>query len=338
MRKLKQLVILGAGHAGSSAAISAASHLNQLNKENEVQITIINQSPNLTIRPRLYEYELEQTQVPLQQFLQPLNVTLLTASVTNIDLITQTVSYQQAQSLHNLSYDALIVALGSQLVHPNIAGIDKTCNIDSYNAALTFRDDLVKALSHTKKPIKIAILGGGITGVELATELPVTFKKVAKEYGVQFPEPTIYLLDRNIISKNMGLAIENEIQQALDMANIHCINNASINNITDNNIIYNETASLNADFIVSTLGLHANNVATQLSQPMDNLGRVYVNEYLQLPNYLNCFCAGDIAHAKPDESHEPVMSCQQGRPQGRYAGFNAISFLCIRIMDAVPRS
>ncbi len=39
------------------------------------------------------------------------------------------------------------------------------------------------------------------------------------------------------------------------------------------------------------------------------------------------FAAGDVAAARMDDEHLSVMSCQHGRPMGRYAGYNVISDL-----------
>jgi len=39
------------------------------------------------------------------------------------------------------------------------------------------------------------------------------------------------------------------------------------------------------------------------------------------------FAAGDVAAAKMDDTHVSVMSCQHGRPMGRFAGYNVISDL-----------
>jgi len=322
-----QVFILGAGHAGSSAALSAAKQRYELGKESNINITIIDKSPNLTIRPRLYEYELEDTQVPLRNFLEPVGVDVITGDIIDINLAKQEITYVESSLQKKTVYDALVISLGSQLKHPNITGMQDVYNIDSFVAAKKFRDDLVAKLTNPHNPLAIAILGGGITGLELATELPVTFKKIAKEYNVTFPKPTIYLLDRNKISKNVGASTELAIQDALDSAGINCIDFAAIDRIENNTVVYNQTKSITVDLIVSTLGLRANKLSKQLNQSIDSLGRVYVNKYLQLSNYLNCFCAGDIAHAKPDETHPPIMSCQQGRPQGRYAGYNAIAFL-----------
>jgi NADH dehydrogenase len=39
------------------------------------------------------------------------------------------------------------------------------------------------------------------------------------------------------------------------------------------------------------------------------------------------FAAGDVASAQMDDEHRSVMSCQHGRPMGRFAGYNVIGDL-----------
>lgn len=328
MEKQKHLLILGGGHAGSSAALAAANHLASLKNTENVRITLLDQSPNLTIRPRLYEYELEDTQVPLKNFLAPIGINILTGTITNIDFINQQVLYNYSNKSEAIKYDVLVLALGSQLVQTGIPGINLAHNIDCFAAASQCRQALIQHLrNNANKPCRIAILGGGITGIELATELPLTVKKIAQQYKIKCIEPVIYLIDRHDAAKNLGLNDDAPINEALALAKINCINHASINEINDGKVIYNDTNILEADIIVSTLGLRANNLTKQFTLEKDQLGRLYVNEYLQLQEYPNCFSAGDIAHAHPDAKHDPVMSCQQARPQGRYAGYNAISLL-----------
>ncbi len=331
MKQQRHLVILGAGHAGSSAALAAANRLNQLQKTDDVTITIVNPSPCLTIRPRLYEYELESTQVSLQSFLEPIGVNVVVSHVQQVEFMNQRILLGHQQHLH---YDALIVALGSQLTRPNIPGIELVYNIDSFASAKKFRDDLIDSPTQKNHTPKIAILGGGITGIELATELPITFKKMAREYNTSFAAPIVYLIDRHESAKNVGVEAAESIQEALNMAGVRCINHASVDRVDKNKVIYNKREVLEADFIVSTLGLRANNLTKQFSQVLDSLGRVHVNQYLQTQENENCFCAGDAAHAKPAIDRDPMMSCQQGRPQGRFAGYNAISYLLDQPMRA----
>ena len=61
--------------------------------------------------------------------------------------------------------------------------------------------------------------------------------------------------------------------------------------------------------------------------PCDRLGRLPVDDYLRVEGVADVFAAGDVAAAKMDDEHLSVMSCQHGRPMGRYAGYNVISDL-----------
>src|SRR5262249_13593396 len=47
-----------------------------------------------------------------------------------------------------------------------------------------------------------------------------------------------------------------------------------------------------------------------------------VDEFLRLKGVANVFAAGDVARARMDDRQGSVMSCQHGRPMGRFAGHN----------------
>ncbi len=314
----KQCVVIGGGHAGSSAAIAAARFRAELKKEDDLKITLINRTNCLGIRPRYYEYELEQTQVPYPNFLSDINVDIIIDEVKAVDFQQKKINTLQT----TLNYDTVVLALGSELIHPDINGIQQTYNIDSYDAAKLFRQALISLVSE-KQDISVAILGGGITGIELATELPVTLKKITADKV----KLTTYLFDRNLIPENIGEYAAPYIQEALKKANICCISQCKINQINKNQIFYNDVEVLHADIIVSTLGLRANRLTQTFPFEKDNLGRIKVNTMLNIDDHPEIFIAGDLAVTKVDKQHDSVMSCQQGRPQGRYAGYNAVAYL-----------
>jgi NADH dehydrogenase len=73
--------------------------------------------------------------------------------------------------------------------------------------------------------------------------------------------------------------------------------------------------------------MRANPLTEQLGVQRDRLGRVPVDDYLRVVGLPDVFAAGDVAAARMDDEHISVMSCQHGRPMGRYAGHNVISDL-----------
>jgi NADH:quinone reductase (non-electrogenic) len=79
--------------------------------------------------------------------------------------------------------------------------------------------------------------------------------------------------------------------------------------------------------VVWCAGMRANPLTAQLGVPCDRLGRLPVDDYLRVEGVDGVFAAGDVAAARMDDEHLSVMSCQHGRPMGRYAGYNVISEL-----------
>jgi NADH dehydrogenase len=57
---------------------------------------------------------------------------------------------------------------------------------------------------------------------------------------------------------------------------------------------------------------------------LDHLGRIPVDEFMRVKGVANVFAAGDVACAMMDATHPSVMSCQHGRPMGRFAGHNVV--------------
>jgi NADH dehydrogenase len=86
-------------------------------------------------------------------------------------------------------------------------------------------------------------------------------------------------------------------------------------------------AVIPAATVVWCAGMRANPLTAQLGVACDRLGRLPVDDYLRVEGVDGVFAAGDVAAARMDDEHLSVMSCQHGRPMGRYAGYNVISDL-----------
>jgi NADH dehydrogenase FAD-containing subunit len=60
------------------------------------------------------------------------------------------------------------------------------------------------------------------------------------------------------------------------------------------------------------------------NQKLDRFGRLPVDQFMKVKGVPNVFAAGDVAWTLIDNTHASVMSCQHGRPMGRFAGHNVI--------------
>lgn len=319
---MKRLVILGGGHAGSSAALSAAKVKKDWNA-NEVEITLIDKNPYQTIKPRLYEYELEEAMVPYRDFLPQAGVEFCQDEIEQIDLDAKKLIGHK----DTYAFDALLISAGSKLNQ----SLD-TFNIDSYQEALKLREAWENQLKNqSDRELQIAILGAGFTGIELATELPLSIHKFAKMQNLPTPKFRITLLDRGEVGASLGEDPKEAIQKALQMAKIQSVSGANLTQV-ENHVVYytdqaNKTYQQEFDLIINTMGQRPNPLTQLLPVEKDVQQRIVVGSTLAVPQKPYLFAAGDVASVWIDETHKALMTCQQGRPQGRYAGYNAMAFL-----------
>ena len=74
-------------------------------------------------------------------------------------------------------------------------------------------------------------------------------------------------------------------------------------------------------------GRKANPLTKCFPLARDRFGRLPVTPDLKIDGLVAEFAAGDVARFAIDGSHSCVMSCQHGRPMGRFAGHNVVSDL-----------
>ena len=89
-----------------------------------------------------------------------------------------------------LTYDALVVALGSKTAYFGIPGLEENSmvlkSVDDANKIYQHIEDRIREYAKTKNEADATILigGGGLTGVELVGEIADNLPKLAKQYGV----------------------------------------------------------------------------------------------------------------------------------------------------------
>src|SRR6267154_1780651 len=155
---MSDVVVLGSGFAGLWAALGAARRLDELGvAHGGVKITVLSSQP--------------YHDIPVRDVLDPAGVGHIAADVTAIDPISHTVT----TSLGAHGYDRLVIALGSQVVKPDIPGLREFgFDVDTYDGAMTLQRHLTALASgpHTPAAATAVVVGAGLTGIETACELP----------------------------------------------------------------------------------------------------------------------------------------------------------------------
>ena len=154
---MKNIVILGAGYAGSLAAIRIARR--------GIPVTVIDSSPGLVDRIRLHQLAAGDAIVPIpyEKLFRGLPIQFVRARALSIDRKGRVVKTMAG----DIGYDQLVYALGSFIDVPEHA-----LALNGPAAAKQIR----QRIGSTKRVI---VAGGGLTGIELASEVAERFPDVA---------------------------------------------------------------------------------------------------------------------------------------------------------------
>jgi NADH dehydrogenase len=323
---MKRILVLGAGFGGLWSAIGAQRKLRELGREHEAAVQVVNREPFHNIRVRTYEADLTEVCIPLSDLLDPIGVETTVGDVAAIDPAACRVTVNAAGRRIELPYDAMVFALGSELVRPPIPGLATFgFDVDTYHGAQALESHLLGLpATGADGRATVVIVGAGLTGLEVATEMPGRLAKLFPNG----PSPRVIVVDRRPhIGSDLGDAALPVIEQALQQLGIEQRTGVTVTSIEQDRLVLSSGEVIKSRTVIWCGGMRASPLASQLGLPLDPLGRVSVDEFMQCVGTTNIFAAGDIARAKVDATHDSVMSCQHGRPMGRYAGHNVIAAL-----------
>jgi NADH:quinone reductase (non-electrogenic) len=323
---LTAVVLIGSGFAGLWAALGAARRLDELAvPAGTVDITVLSAKPFHDVRVRNYETDLSACRIPLSDLLDPVGVGHVATEVTAIDTGARTVTTSGGDAY---GYDRLVLASGSHVLKPDIPGLREFgFDVDTYDGALALQRHLRKLAEDPPTPAAatVVVVGAGLTGIEATCELP---KRLRALFPGGTVTPRVILVDRNpTVGSDMGASARPVIEQALSDNGIEIRTAVGITTVSERGVTLSSGERLEAATVVWCAGMRARSLTAQLPVARDMLGRVEVDEYLRVIGVPSVFAAGDVAAARMDDEHLSVMSCQHGRPMGRYAGYNVISDL-----------
>jgi NADH dehydrogenase len=322
----KRILVLGGGFAGLWSAVGAARKLDELGHgPDRVVVTLVNRDGFHNIRVRNYETDISEVQVPLDDVLGPIGVEHIEGDVVRLDVVGQTVTVTTARGTITLPYDWLVFALGSQLLRPNIPGLtDYAFDVDTYPGAARLNDHLRSLPGRPDAPgcWTVLVVGAGLTGIEAAAEMPEKLRAV--QVRAQRPFRVILADHAPNIGSDMGDSARPVIMEALTALGVETRVGVDVASVRPDGVTLKSGEEIPAATVVWCAGMRAHPLTERLSVERDRLGRVPVDEFMRVKGVANVFAAGDAASAMMDDTHTSVMSCQHGRPMGRFAGHNVV--------------
>ncbi|MDO7433630.1 NAD(P)/FAD-dependent oxidoreductase [Acinetobacter baumannii] len=324
----KRIIIAGSGFAGLWAALAAQRAIHLASQEQNIEVMMVSPSPNVGIRPRLYEAVLENMNPDISELLSVVGVKFLAGWVNKIDVDQQTIEVATTDgNKQNLSYDRFVLATGSTTFMPPIPGLKE------YGFSVNTLEDAEKLDHHLKnlatKPANAArntvvVAGGGLTGLETVTEMPERLRSILGETDVR-----VVLVDSSTeIGAAMGDQAATVIREALNELGVEGKAGLRVTALDATGVTLSNGEKIETETVIWTAGMRANPLTSQIAGEKDNLGRLIGDAYLHAPEAKNIFVTGDTVKVPTDDlGNFNVMSCQHAMSLGRVAGYNAAAEL-----------
>ncbi|MZQ87003.1 pyridine nucleotide-disulfide oxidoreductase [Paenibacillus sp. 5J-6] len=323
----KQILILGGGYGGLLTALTARKHLTA----SEANITIINRFPTHQIITELHRLaggtiKEQAVALPLQKLLGDKQVNIVVDTIKEIKPDDKKV-VTSSGAVH--TYDALVVALGSETNYFGIPGLEENSMVlKSASDANRIREhvearlDAYKA-SGNKADATIVVGGGGLTGVELVGEFADKLPEICHSKGIDFSDISIYCVEAGpaILPVFPKVLIERAVT-SLEKRGVTFLTGVAITEATKNTVSLKSGQTIESNTIIWTGGVKGNPVVGSCGIAEDR-GRATVTSTLQSTSHSDVFLAGDCAVVFPEGSERPYPpTAQLAWQMGETVGYN----------------
>lgn len=326
--KKHNIVIAGSGFAGVWAAAAAARAVALAGQEGRVCITVVSPAPRMVIRPRLYEAVIDNMEPDVLPLFNALGVRHMAGRVVEIRAEVRQVVVEADGSRLTLDYDRFVLAAGSQLFAPAVPGLaEHALNVDQIEGARALAAHLQALASRPDSAARntVVVAGGGLTGIETAAEMPDRLRGVLGAGAVV----RVVVVERaGGIGPDLGAAPRPVIEAALAECGVEIVPNAAVSAVDEGGVTLSTGLRIDAATVVWTAGARAHPLGAQVPGRRDEVGRVFVDAFLQAEGAADILVTGDMAHALTDGlGNAALMSCQHALSLGRVAGYNAAAGL-----------
>ncbi len=321
------IAILGAGLGGYETFRSLAKQLKKTGLSHT--ITLIDAHTYFTFAPMLHEVasgsiEPSHCTFSLREIVAETPHTFLNATIEHLDPTKKEI----ITSRGTVSYDYVVVALGSTVNYFNTPGADTFCySVRTLPKVLRLRKKIVALLESGISTLALTIVGGGYTGIELAAQLQyLALHDLKKLYP--HTKLTITVLEgTSTILNNLPTSVQINVKTNLEKQGVLFRLNEQAKEVREKSLLLANGQELPSDVTIWCAGVE--NVAGRfLSETWHEKGRINVNEFLHHPLDSTLYAVGDIARFSNQNSPQPCPQLGQvAARQGQFVAKHLIATL-----------
>lgn len=306
-----KVVVIGGGYAGALAAVRLAGRA-----RGRAEVTLVEPRDEIVQRLRLHQVATGQSvrRYPLERVLGR-RVTHLRGHAVAVDPERGAVAYRGAEGkLGEVRFDQALLALGSTVGTAAVPGVAEHAHtLADPSAAIRLRE----ALAALPEGARVAVCGGGFTGIEAATELAAARSDLR-----------LAIYAAGAVGGGLSPRGSDALADRLASLGVEVIEGERIAAVEPGRLRFAAGGTAAADLTIWCGGFVAHPLAADSHLPTAEDGRLLVDPTLCSLGAPNVLGAGDAAAipALPNGAAYR-MTCQAGMPSGAHAADAALAVL-----------
>jgi NADH dehydrogenase len=254
------------------------------------------------------------------------------AEVEGVDTAEQTVTYRMdgAGESEQLSYDHLVIALGSVTRVPPVPGLaEHSYELKNLGEAVALRDHAIRLLERAdaagseaeqRRLLHFVVVGGSFTGVEVAGEFDEFLHDAARYYpGIDralIRMTLVEISDRILPALDEGLSAYAARKLAAREVDIRL--GRSVAAVAADHVRLDDGLRLDTKTVIWCAGIAPSPVIAELSLPVDDLGYVLCEPDLRVRDFDNVWSIGDVAINPDPRGRAYAPTAQNAVRQGSH--------------------
>jgi len=334
------VVIVGAGFGGIGAAHAL--------RRADVDVTLVDANNYHLFQPLLYQVAIagldaDDIAYPVRAIIRtprrrrrgaPGNVAFRLGRVSAIEPGNRQIIFADGGTL---VYDHLVLAAGAVTNTFGVPGADTNAlGMKTLRDALAIRSALLRRFEQAAADVaagrplvtgslRVAIVGGGPTGVELAGGLQELIVRVLRRDfpTLPFDEAGITLIEAtDRVLGTFTPRLTTKAARMLERMGVELALGTGVAGIDPGAVVLADGRRIEAGSIIWAAGIKAGPLAAASGLPLGRGGRIAVDEHLQVPGHPEIFVVGDVAATLDGNGNGGVLPqvAQVAIQGGRYAG------------------
>jgi len=312
----QSICILGGGFGGLYTAL-ALSKLDW--KDEQPDIVLVDQRDRFLFAPLLYEIvtgELQTWEIAprYEELLANTGVRFHQSGVNSIDINAQQVTLSDGSQI---AYDRIVLALGGETPMDMAPGVaEHAIPFRSLEDAYRLKERLRELEDAKPEKIRVAIVGGGYSGVEIAC-------KVSEGLGEQGRVRIIERAD-NILQSSTEFNQE-AAKKALSDNKVWIDYETTVTEVTADTLSMrykDKTDTIPVDVVMWTVGNKVSPALDALDLPRNERRQFTIEPTLQVTEHPTIFALGDLADGVDATGKAVPTTAQSALQQADYAAWN----------------